>query len=215
MKIYGANLSPYVRKVLAVARLKGLEYAHEPTVPGSDDPDFLKISPLGKIPALEDGDLRIPDSTAICEYFEEIAPSPPALPATATERARCRWIEEFADTKWTEIMSVFFFERKMKALFKLGETDEARLAKIAAEQVPRWAPEVEGMVPGEGYLFGGELSVADIALVSPTVNAAYAEFTLDPASYPRTCAHIDRVRAHPAFAAALEAERPMAKALLG
>lgn len=29
MKIHGANLSPFVRKVLAVAAIKGLEYEHE------------------------------------------------------------------------------------------------------------------------------------------------------------------------------------------
>ena len=57
---------------------------------------FLKINPLGAIPALIDreGASRAPitQSLAILEYLEEVAPSPALLPKDAVGRARVRAI---------------------------------------------------------------------------------------------------------------------------
>ena len=80
IKLYGASASPYVRKVLAVLSIKQLPFEHIPQMPFVDDPDFRKISPLGKIPALEDGDLSVADSKVICQYLEEAYPAHPAYP---------------------------------------------------------------------------------------------------------------------------------------
>ena len=55
MKVHGAALSPFVRKVLVALELKGLDYEQEDTLPGTQTPEFLKLSPMGKIPAFEDG----------------------------------------------------------------------------------------------------------------------------------------------------------------
>ena len=51
MIVYGASLSPFVRKVLAFGAEKGLELEHRPLGLGSDDPGFLEASPFRKIPA--------------------------------------------------------------------------------------------------------------------------------------------------------------------
>ena len=57
---------------------------------------FLKINPLGAIPALIDreGASRVPisQSIAILEYLEEVAPTPALLPKDAAGRARVRAI---------------------------------------------------------------------------------------------------------------------------
>ena len=74
MKILGIPLSPYVRKVVVDLNIKGIDYEIQPVLPGSDDPDFRAVSPLGKIPVLIDDDLSIPDSSVICEYLEEAYP---------------------------------------------------------------------------------------------------------------------------------------------
>ena len=90
MKVYGIVLSPFVRKVLAVCSLKGLEYEHEPVMPGSATPEYLLISPLGKVPAFEDGDLGVSDSSVICEYLEEKYPAGDAFPKTAAYLERVK-----------------------------------------------------------------------------------------------------------------------------
>ena len=34
-------------------------------------PDYLKINPMGKVPALQDGDVSVAESAAICAYVAE------------------------------------------------------------------------------------------------------------------------------------------------
>ena len=120
MKIYGANLSPFVRKVLTVCALKELEYEHVIVMPGNFPDGYLKISPLGKIPALEDGELTISDSSVICEYLEERYPAIPTMPTDLAERARARWLEEYGDSKFVEAVATFFLRTFVKASAGIG-----------------------------------------------------------------------------------------------
>jgi glutathione S-transferase len=75
MKLYHSPLSPYVRKVMVVARETGLIDEIE-TVEGTGTPlqpndEAVAANPLGKIPALitEDG-LTLYDSRVICRYLD-------------------------------------------------------------------------------------------------------------------------------------------------
>ncbi len=213
MKVYGANLSPFVRKVLAVCAVKGLDYEHEVVMPGSDDPAYREISPLGKIPGFEDGDLRVSDSSVICEYLEETYPEVAMLPADPALRARSRWYEEYADSKFVEALGPFFFERFFKKIAGLGEPDEERLKQVAEEVAPEMLAYVESQVPAEGYLFGDSIGIADIALVSPMINGEYGGYEIDAGLYPRTAAYRDRVKAHPAVAATPAADKAMMEAM--
>jgi glutathione S-transferase len=91
MKLYHSPLSPYVRKVMVVARETGLLDEIE-TVEGSGTPlqpndETVAANPLGKIPALitEDG-LTLHDSRVICRYLDARAGAG-LYPTGATEFA--------------------------------------------------------------------------------------------------------------------------------
>lgn len=214
MKIFGANVSPFVRKVLVTARHKGIDFEHEVVMPGSTDAAFRTMSPLGKIHALQDGDLGISDSTIICEYLEDKFPAVRMMPESPEDRARARWYEEYGDTKMAEAFAIYFFERIAKPLF--GDNsgpDEARLADAAENVTPAQLAYVEGQVPESGFLFGEELYIADIALVSSSVNASYAGYEIDAERFPRTAAFRERVLTHPTVAEVLKAEQEMIKGL--
>jgi glutathione S-transferase len=45
-----------------------------------DRTDHLKLWPLGSIPVLVDGDLVLPESTAIVEYLDRFGDRPPMIP---------------------------------------------------------------------------------------------------------------------------------------
>jgi glutathione S-transferase len=60
---------------------------------------FSELNPLRRVPVFIDDEVSVSDSTVICEYLEERYPTPALLPKTAAERARARWMEEFADTR--------------------------------------------------------------------------------------------------------------------
>ena len=208
MKVYGVVLSPFVRKVLAVCSIKGLEYDLDPVMPGSTEPDYLTISPLGKVPAFEDGDLRISDSSVICEYLEEKYTDVAVLPSSPEDRARSRWLEEYGDSKLVETLAPFFFERKVKKLLGEGEPDEAKLQRLTEEEVPQCMAYVESQVPDSGFLFGS-IGTADIALAGPFINGGYGGYEFDPAAYPKTAAYLERVKSHPAMVPLLAAEQDM------
>jgi glutathione S-transferase len=78
--LYGVGLSPFVRKVRVVLSEKGIPYDHDPAMPANPDPEYRKMSPLGKVPAFRDGDHAFSDSSVICQYLERRHPEPALYP---------------------------------------------------------------------------------------------------------------------------------------
>jgi len=198
--IVGSFVSPYVRKVLAALHLKGIEYEVDPIVPFYGGDEFSRLSPLRRIPVLIDGAVVLSDSTVICEYLEERTPAPALLPRGARERARSRWLEEFADTRLGEVMIWGLFNQRVIRRGVWGEpTDEAVVAKALNEDIPQCLDYLERELPADGFLFGA-LGVADLAIAAPFRNAAFARFTIDVARWPTCAGYVTRVLAHDALA---------------
>ena len=72
MKLYTNAASPFGRKCRVIARELNIKLEEVNTMP-FQDPDFRKINPLGKIPALvlDDGSVLF-DSPVICEYLNHV-----------------------------------------------------------------------------------------------------------------------------------------------
>lgn len=206
--LYGANASPFVRKVMAVLAMKQLPYEHIPSMPFSGDKELAKVSPLNKVPALVDGDLNIADSKVICRYLESAYPEVPVYPTDTRERARADWLEEYASTAVAEAAAGIFFQRFMVPNVFKKPVDEEAVDKLINIQLPPMLDYLESQVPAEGFVFG-ELTVADLAIASPFVNAGYAQYTIDAAKWPKLAALVERVKAHNAMAPLLEVEAKM------
>ena len=69
MKLYSNAASPFARKCRVIAHELGLKLEEIRTLP-MQEPEFRRVNPLGKIPALvlDDGSVLI-DSPVICEYL--------------------------------------------------------------------------------------------------------------------------------------------------
>ena len=206
MKLLGVHLSPFVRKVAVVLTIKGLDYKQEPIMPGSADPDFRAMSPLGKIPVLVDGDLAVADSSAICEYLEEKYPAHPVMPPGPESRARARFLEEYGDSKLVETASIIFVEKFLNPNMFGKETDLARVEQVENELLPPYLDYLESQVPPEGYLFG-DFCTADISIVTPLFNAAYGGYEVDAGRWPRYAAFVQRVAEHPAVIKVRDGEK--------
>lgn len=96
--VYGGPFSPFVRKVLIVLEHKALDFELNALSPFPPSEELLAINPKGQIPAFTDGDLKLGDSTVICEYLEDQYPQRSLRPSDARDRARARWLEEYCDT---------------------------------------------------------------------------------------------------------------------
>lgn len=91
MKLYGRPFSVYVRTVRLCLEEKGLAYELVPVDPFDTAglPDgYADLHPFAKIPAFEDGDVRLYESDAIQRYLEARYPKPPLLPSEPAALAR-------------------------------------------------------------------------------------------------------------------------------
>jgi glutathione S-transferase len=209
--IVGSYLSPYVRKVLVCLELKGIGYEIDPIVPFLGDERFSKLSPLRRVPVLVDGDLVITDSSVICQYLEDLQPTPSLFPADLRDRARARWLEEFADSRMGDVFIWRLFNQVAIRPAVWGEKgDRALVDRTLQEDVPAVLDYLEGEAPSDGFRFGA-LGLADIAPACFFRNAAFARFQIDPARWPRTAGWMDRTLATPAFAGLAAFENAIAR----
>ncbi len=86
------NLSSWSMRAWLVAQQSGLPI-NDVLIP-LDQPEtktkLTKISPSAKVPCLIDGDLKIWDSLAICEYLAELAPDKKLWPTNQKDKALAR-----------------------------------------------------------------------------------------------------------------------------
>ena len=197
LTVIGSFVSPYVRKVLACLELKGLDYEVDPITPFFGNDEFTRLSPLRRIPVLIDGDFHASDSTVICAYLDEAYDGYPLLPEGPRNRARARWLEEFADTRLGDVFIWgLFYQQFVRRMVWQEEPDEERVARTLNEDAPAALDYLEAELPERGYLFGA-LGLADIAIASFFVNAGYVGFEVDAERWPKTARFVADVLAEP------------------
>jgi glutathione S-transferase len=198
-RIVGNYLSPYVRKVLVFLDLKGVGYEIDPIVPFMGNDRFSELSPLRRIPVLIDDLVTLCDSSVICQYLEERYAQPALYPADIAQRAKARWLEEFADSRMGDVFIWQLFNQVAVIPYVWGEkTDEAALQKALTVEIPHVLDYLETQVPREGFICGA-LSIADISIACFFRNAQFARFSVDAQRWPLTAAFVDRVLALSSF----------------
>ncbi len=208
MILYGSSFSPFVRKVMVYASEKGLALTNEEIARPTPQPAFVAASPLGKMPALVDGDFAIADSTAILTYLEAKYPAPVMLAASPQDRARTIWFEEFADTVMAQVVFKVFFNRIVAPKFRKIPGNEAIAEEGQTKDLPPVLSYLETMVPDAGgFLVGNSLSIADISVASMCVNFDHADLLNDMSAYPRTAAWIASMFERPSFTGIIAKER--------
>lgn len=131
--------SPYARKVRITLLEKGLPFETTWVDFAARTPDFMAISPLGKVPAFVDEDgTTVFDSTVIAEYLEDRYPDPPFLGKTWAERLANRALDELGDTVADQAVATWQARSRNDAA---GEERALGLAKKALTELQRRAQE--------------------------------------------------------------------------
>jgi glutathione S-transferase len=210
LKVFGLPLSPFVRKVHIAAAEKGIAIETVPVDPRNPSPEFLAASPFRKMPALQDGDFFLADSTAIMTYFEALHPAPVLIPAEAKARAKAIFFEEAADTVLQPPAAKLVFNRFVapKLMGRPGDEEAATQGERDLAPLLDW---LEEQAPGSGYLVG-DYSVGDIAMASLLRTLAFVGCGPDAARRPSTAAWFDRVVERPAWRQVIAVEEELAKA---
>lgn len=208
MKLFGAPVSPFVRKVMVTIAEKGLDVELVPIGLGDPNPEFIACSPFRKMPGFVDGDFKISDSTAIITYLEAKYPEPAMLPADPADRARTIWFEEFADTMMGASGGKVFFNRIVAPKF-LGREGDEEAAKLGEQELGPMRDYLEGVIPASGFLVADRLTLADIAVASVFVNLAHVGLHPDATTHPKLAAFVTTMHARPSFAPWIARERKM------
>lgn len=214
--LYGAPVSPFVRKVMVALAEKGIAYEHDPVLPAVAPAAFKRVgrdvSPLGRIPAYRDGDFSLADSSVIIAYLERVKPSPALYPADARDYARALWFEEYGDSGLAPIIgSKIFFQKIAGPAFFKQPTDEAIVSKAINEELPPLLDYLESQLGKDDWLMGRSFSIADIGVATHFAQASFCGVSPDAKGWPRLAAYVARVLSRPSFAEAIA----KGKAMLG
>jgi glutathione S-transferase len=165
MKLYQTYLSPFPTRVRLSLYAKKIpcEILQPPGFHGDPHPkgDYLKVNPIGRVPALELDDGRVlPESEVICEYLEQIYPDPPLLPAEPWQRAQVRLLSRISD---------IYTVMAMLPLFNMVERPPREWNQ---KEIDRQLTEIgssldflEEYIGDEGYAVGRSLTIADGTLI--------------------------------------------------
>jgi glutathione S-transferase len=188
--IHGSPVSPFVRKTLVCLIEKGVDYDLNPISPFPAPESHLKISPLGKIPAMTDGDFALADSAAICGYIDRKHPEKPMFPTDVEDYGRALWFQIWADNELAKATAGLFFNRIAVRMMK-REPDEAVIAKIISDVQPPIFNYIEAEIGDKEFLLGDHFSIADIAITCQFVQMMYSGEALPEASHPNITRYIN------------------------
>lgn len=100
MKLYYSPTSPYVRKVMACAIIRGLDGRIEkhPSNPHESPTDLVADNPLSKVPCLvTDDGISLFGSQLICEYLDSLGDALPLFPELGAPRWRALKFQSLGD----------------------------------------------------------------------------------------------------------------------
>jgi glutathione S-transferase len=207
--LWGVGPSPFVRKVQIALEEKGLAYKHMQILPkvlltatGQPVPaTFDKVSPLGKIPALQIGDYAIADSAVISAYLDKKFPQGQKLyPEQPEAYARALWFENYADTIFSSITHKKILVEAVVKPNVLGiKPDQEALERARTEDLPPCLDYLEQEVSKHDWIAGDEFSMADVAIVTQLICLEQASFYLSNTRWKHLCAYKDKVMARDSF----------------
>jgi glutathione S-transferase len=184
-------------------------------IPLTPPSGWRDLSPLGLIPVIEDGDMRLADSSAICLYLQRKSPEPSIYPTDLRAYGHALWIEEYIDSGLApHVLRGLLMQRVFAPKFLNQAPDEELIEKSLTEMIPPRLAYLEKTLSGE-YFAGDAFSIADIAVASILINFHYAGESVAAKGHPKLHRFLRAVLKRPCFAEAFKIEAPAAAAVGG
>ena len=154
LRLYRIPFSTNVERVALALAHKGIavEYVD---VDDADRSPVVAVSGQELVPVLVDGDRIISDSPAILTYLEDRFPEPPLYPTDESRRAEVRVFIDWFNHVWKRPPNLIAAEEEKP------EPDRQRIAELA-QRITEALALFESLLAGRDFLFGDELTVADV-----------------------------------------------------
>ena len=99
--------------------------------------NWASLSPTGLIPAMQDGDFSVAESSAICAYLDRKEPRPSILPAEDKDYSRAMFWDGYAGWMFRSLVQGLFFQKVINPVIFKGTTDQRIVDTLLAEQRPK------------------------------------------------------------------------------
>ena len=209
IRLCGFRISNYHNKVSIALLEKGIAFEEDENVHGSQMPEYLAKSPMGKVPFLDvDGQL-LRESAVILEYLEDAYPQKPLLPKDPLARARVRELVTFI-----ELHMELVVRRLYNGLFFGGSFSEETKAAVEKD-ITKGVRALKAVAQFDPFIAGKDLTIADCAafvhlpIVTLVTKTAFGRDFLE--DIPQVRPYLKMLGERPAFAKVNE-ERKAASA---
>jgi glutathione S-transferase len=149
-------------------------------------PDFLKVNPMGKVPALQDGDVTMAESAAICAYVADRYPQAKLAPPIGDPR-RAKYLQ------WLFFAPSCIEPAILQAYLKL---DIPAMSAAWGSTTQTFDVLDQALEKGP-WLLGDDFTAADVA-IGAGINYAIRLFKMVP-ERPNFERYLDACAARPAF----------------
>jgi len=208
LKLYHCNDARSFRPLWALEEL-GLDYQLHmmPFPPRVHERSYLEVNPLGTIPALFDGAMRMTESAAICEYLAAKF-GPGTLGVTVDEPGYGPYLNALHYGEAT-----LTFPQTLVLRYTRLEPEERRNPQVAEDYGKWFAARLKGL---DGLLAQSDFVAAD-RFTAADISVAYAlllatTLKLDERFSPAIAAYWQRMQARDGFQRAKAAQQSAAEA---
>jgi len=158
---------------------------------------FLAKNPFGQVPVLHDGEVMLPDSTAILVYLAKCYdPAARWLPGDAVRAAEVQ--------RWLSVASGALIEGPSAA--RRSVMYRKRVDAAACERSRQLFGVLDAHLQARDYFVGDAPTIADVALYSYTAHAPEGGVSLEP--YAAVRAWLTRIQRLPGFVAMKQSPLP-------
>ncbi len=192
-----------LRMFLAEKGLKIDMVEHDLLAGENREPEYVNKNPGGQMPALElDDGTILAETVVICDYLEELHPTPALIGTNAQERAEARMWNRRIEQKITENIyngfrfaeGIDIFKNRMRCL-----PEAADGLKASAQDGLAW---LDKQIEGKNFICGDRITIADLVLYCCTNFSAGVGQTIDP-SLENVNAWSNRIDQRPSAEASL------------
>ena len=198
LRLYHFALSPFSRKVRLSLAEKRIEVELVEERYWEQSAEFLRRNPAGMVPILRLDSKNYTESTAICEYLEDLYPTPELMPKDIAEKYEVRRLVDWFDDKfYNEVTKKLLNERVIKKISGEGYPDSKNVKK-GAKGIKYHLDYMAWLLERRRWLAGDIMTLADFSAAAQLSCLDY----LSDVDWNRSVAVKDwyaKIKSRPAF----------------